>query len=127
MYLYISTLSFKELQEDMPEDLVPIAEYVEDTYIGRRRRHARRSPTYSIEIWNMKERAEDELPKTNNRIEGWHNKLQAAIGAKNPSLWTLITALQRDHALNEVAIAQIIGGHQAEPRRKKYIQCEDQI
>ena len=64
-------------------------------------------------------RAEDELPKTNNRIEGWHNKLQAAIGAKNPSLWTLITALQRDHSLNEVSIAQMIGGHHAEPRRKK--------
>ena len=66
----------------------------------------------------MKERAQDELSKTNNRIEGWHNKLQAAIKAKNPSLWTQITVLQRDHSLNEVAIAQMIGRHHTEPEEK---------
>ena len=31
------------------------------------------------------------------------------------------------HSLNEVAIAQMIGGHHAEPRRKKYIRCDDRI
>ena len=44
--------------------------YIEGTYIGRFRRNApRRPPLFPIELWNMFNRAAEELPRTNNNIE----------------------------------------------------------
>ena len=46
--------------------------YFEDTYIGRYIRNAPRDPSlYSIELWNMYHRTNDELSRTNNSIEGY--------------------------------------------------------
>ena len=45
----------------------------------------------------------------------------------HPSIWKLIEILQRDYALGAVAIAQAVGGHSPEPRRRKYVECERRI
>ena len=53
--------------------------------------------------------------------------MQSAVSACHPSIWKLIDVLRRDHALCAVSIAQAVGGHTPEPRRKKYVQCERRI
>ena len=51
------------LYDDVADDLL---QYLEDTYIGRYRRNApRRPPLFSINLWNMFNRTDDELPRTN--------------------------------------------------------------
>ena len=46
-------------------------DYFEDTYVGRFRHNApRRNPRFSIEFWNMFNRTDQELPRTNNSVEG---------------------------------------------------------
>ena len=48
-----------------------ILDYFEDTYIGRQRRgRPRGTPMFPINAWNMVDRTQDELPRTNNHIEG---------------------------------------------------------
>ena len=45
--------------------------YFEDTYVIRFRHNApRNNPTFSIELWNMFYGTDDELPRTNNSVEG---------------------------------------------------------
>ena len=48
-----------------------ILDYYEDTYIGRQRRgRPRATPMFAMDVWNMHDRTRDELPRTNNHIEG---------------------------------------------------------
>ena len=119
--------AFEELQQHLGDDYEVVLDYFEDNYIGRQRRVNRRAPRFAHAMWNMHTRAEDELPKTNNNVEGWHRGMRSAVNACHPSIWKLIEVLQRDNALCTVAIAQAIGGHSPEPRRKKYVQCEKRI
>ena len=62
-----------------------ILEYFEDTFIGRFRRNApRRSPLFTLDIWNMFHRTHNELPRTNNSIDGLHRRFQANVSSCHP-------------------------------------------
>jgi hypothetical protein len=46
----------------------------EDNFIGRTMTRSRRkNPRFDISMWNSFERVNQDLPRTNNAIEGWHN------------------------------------------------------
>ena len=58
--------AFDELSEMCPNALIPVLDYWEDNFIGRRRRNRRAQPRFAATVWNVRERVEDSLPKTNN-------------------------------------------------------------
>jgi hypothetical protein len=64
----------EELDEKQNEEnrkLEILVAYFEDTYIGRIvRNNQRKNPLFPIKIWNCCEMIEDNLPKTNNSVEG---------------------------------------------------------
>lgn len=69
-----------EVFEDLTENQVfmdeaqQIVNYFEDVYIGRPdRRNKRKQPLFQIEMWNCFSSVTMDLPKTNNKMEGWHN------------------------------------------------------
>ena len=73
------------LNDNVADDLL---QYFEDTYIGRYCRNApRRPPLFAINLWNMFNRTDDELPRTNNSVEGWHRSFQGHVSACNPVFW----------------------------------------
>ena len=61
-----------------PED-IPVLDYFENSYIGRKRRRNRAVPLYAHEICNVNGRVNGNLPRTNNNVEGWNKKMQAAV------------------------------------------------
>ena len=93
--------AFDDVVDVMPEEAIPISNYFEDTYIGRRLRDARRNPLFSPNMWNVRERIENGLPRTNN-IEGWHRRMQSNISACHPTIWKFLEVLKREQAANEV-------------------------
>ncbi|KAL3852100.1 hypothetical protein ACJMK2_015786 [Sinanodonta woodiana] len=64
--------SFDDLMDASPEKIVPLAGDWEDTYIGRRRRNRRANPRFAVEMWNLHDRVNENLPRTNNSVEAWH-------------------------------------------------------
>jgi len=90
---------FEELQEtaiDTP-GLMEVADYFEDTYIGRSgRRGQRRSPYFSKSMRNVKKRTLEGIPRTNNRLEGWYPGIQTMVDSLHPSLFRLLKGLQRE-------------------------------
>ena len=92
------TDAFEELGEDMPEECQPVVDYFEDTYIGRPhlRTRRRRPPTFPHSMGNMHQRSEEELPRTNNSVEGWHRRFSANIGCYNPNFWKFLSALKNE-------------------------------
>ncbi|XP_006814764.1 uncharacterized protein LOC102805415 [Saccoglossus kowalevskii] len=70
--------AFETLQQELSYEANIIEDYFEDTFIGRNcgRRHNChwQQPRFPISLWNMHERVEANLPRTNNHIEGWQRQ-----------------------------------------------------
>ena len=69
--------AFNTLVAEMPEQLDPKIDYFEKNYIGVAHRRGRRPPRFPLELWNVNDPVEEEIPRTNNHVEGYHRHLQA--------------------------------------------------
>ena len=104
-----------------------VLDYFEDNYIGRQRRgRPRANPLFPIAIWNMVDRTEDDLPRTNNNIEGWHHRFNLNVDGKHPTLWKFIESLRREESVVRAEVAQLLGGH-PHTQKKKYADCATRI
>jgi hypothetical protein len=65
------------------------------------------------------ELVEENVPRTNNAIEGWHNSFSSILNAAHPSIWKFIKALKKEDSLNKLKIEQLIAGHEL-PSKKRY-------
>ena len=105
-----------------------LLEYFEDTYIGRHRRNAlRRTAMFPVVLWNMFHRTDEELPRTNNSVEGWHRSFQAHVSSSHPIFWKFLQVLQNEENHIRVKIIQNEVGHPAEPQRRRYLDCNCRI
>ena len=119
--------TFELLQQQVPPELEPIADYVENNYIGRPQRRGRRPPRFPIDFWNIHDRIAGGLPRTNNSVEGFHRHIQASILCCHPNIWTFLKVLQKEQALNEIQITQMMAGQQAPPQRRQYRESGQRI
>ena len=117
-----------EIRTNFNNNLDDLLDYFEDTYIGRLRRNGQRGdPTFAQVIWNMHTRARNELPRTNNNVEGWHRGIQFHINACHPNIWKFLDVIKREENLTRVKITQCLGGHPNVPQKKKYLDCNVRI
>ena len=124
--------SFEELcvviRNQYDGDADEVLDYFEDTYIGRFRRNAsRRPPLFHIELWNMSHRTAEDLPRTNNNIEAWHNSFQANVSFPHPTYWKFLDILLREERIVRVRILQNQAGHAPVPKRSRYADCNTRI
>ena len=95
-------------------------DYFEDTFIERPQTSKRRPPLFSKTIWNVKQRLESGLPKTNNHIEGWHRRIQSSVGESHPTLWKFLSIIR-------IEMAKLTTGEPAAPQRNKYKKTNEKI
>jgi hypothetical protein len=108
--------------------LQPIVDYFEDNWIGRLdRRNRRRQPPYPHSLWNCFTSVINDLPKTNNSVEGRHRGFSQLLGAHHPSIWKFIDGLKKEQSLNELKIEQYIAGQAPPARRRIYRDSADRI
>lgn len=64
--------AFEELvtNAEFPQEALPVANYFEDTYIGRIDRRGQHEPLFLIALWNVHERTILGQQRTNNDVEG---------------------------------------------------------
>ena len=105
-----------------------VLNYFEDNYVGRLSVNALRGiSTFPIDFWNMFHRTDDELPRTNNAVEGWHRGFQAHVSACHPVFWKFLEVLQKEETVVRVGILQNEGGHEPPPQRRRYVDCNQRI
>ena len=76
-------IAFDELitDEDFDHRVQPIADYFEDTWIGRPVcRGPRRAPLFPINLWNVCQRTVNGERRTNNNIKECHRQFQSTGG-----------------------------------------------
>ena len=75
-----------------------ILEYFESTSIGVMRGGVRGRPLFRHSSWNVYDRVMNDLPRTTNALEGWHNTFQRSVGQCHANIWTFISCLQKEHS-----------------------------
>ena len=106
--------------EDIPTEFLV---YFETTYIGTVRgrgyRQRRETPQFPIELWNVRERVLNDLPRSNNAVEGFHNALQSSITSTHPNFWKLCNSLKKEEGLCQTKMAHIRRGD-SKSKKKTY-------
>ena len=59
----------------------------------------------------MFDRTREELPRTNNHVEGWHRRFSGNCDGSHPTFWKLLRSFQREENLVRAEINQVFGGH----------------
>jgi len=81
---------------------------------------------FQLAIWNMFERVNDELPRTNNSIEVWHRAFQENVAACHPTFYRFLDTPKREEVVR-VSILQTLGGHPPPAARRRYNDCNERI
>ena len=71
--------TFETLAVHCGEEEQAVLDYFESTYIGEVRRGRRQQPMFPHELWNMNIRVQEDLPRTNNELEGWHTRFSTSF------------------------------------------------
>ena len=117
--------TIRVLYDDVADDLL---QYFEDTYIGRYRRNAPRCPPlFAINLWNMFNRIDDKLPRTNNSVEGWHRSFQGHASACHSVFWKFLSVVQKEENMIRISIVQHLVGHPTPPPRQRYLDSNRRI
>lgn len=109
---------FEDLEAEIPEEVLPIYKYFEETYIKGRPAVARRGrgrpaqprylpPRYPPALWSQYDATLQRTARTNNISEGWHNKFQIVVGKNHPSLYMFLTELKKEQADTEIMYRQL--------------------
>ncbi|KAF0719628.1 MULE domain-containing protein, partial [Aphis craccivora] len=64
------------------ELLTSMVNYVGDTWIGRM--------------------DQENIPRTNNSVEGWHNSFSSTLNVIHPSIWKCIEAFKKEESFNKI-------------------------
>lgn len=115
-------LVFRKLKAAIPQDLKPVAQFFEKTYVlGCPARGSRGAikPRYPPKIWNQYRAALNNEQKTNNSSEGWHNRFRLVVGKHHPDLYSFLRELQKEQADTEIAIIELGLGRSVKAAPKK--------
>lgn len=84
------------------------------TNLGSRRT----KPKFNLQLWNVYERVIQDLPRSNNAIEGWHNAFNNRVSIKHPSITKLAKCILREQSKFEIDIERLRTGQQPNKRKK---------
>ena len=105
-----------------------LLDYFEETYFGWYRRNAeRRPPLFVLNLRNIFHRTFDELPRTNNHVEGWHRRFQAQVSLCHPVFRKFINLLRTEENIVRMEIIQNFAGHPPRALRKRYVDANQRI
>ena len=115
------------LSDELVDDLSDFLNYFEKTWIGIEHHGRRRRPLFSIELWNVRERVEQILPRTNNSVEGWHRGFDIRINTTHPTVSKLIHKILIEQSNSEITSERFRSGYDLAKSKKKYAQLNKRI
>ena len=115
------------LDEETDGILDEFLQYFEMTWLGIVQRGRRRRPTFEVSLWSVYERTSNDLPRTNNMLEGWHNAFKRRVTITHPTEDKLIRKLRSEQATTEMALEQVFQGNSIGRKNKKYAQVNDRL
>jgi len=120
-------IAFVELKSTISPIFSAILEdflnYFSATWVGTKNR----PPRFAHSVWSVYHRCINELPRTTNIVEGWHNKMHIVAGCDHPNFWKFVTIIQNEQDGAHRTMEQIVAGEKPATRRKIYINLNKRL
>lgn len=117
------------LKDLAPDSVMPVIDYFDNTYVsgGYKSvrgpngiiRMRRTPPRFPPPTWNVHETTLNGGDRTNNNCESWNNSFRHLVGHSNPSLWTVLSCLQKDQTAVNTEMERQRTGQPSAKRAKK--------
>ena len=110
-------LAWQALKANMPQlpRVEEFSRYFEETWLVG---------SFPLPLWNVF--ASGSL-RTNNHVEGWHNRLKKIVGKAHPNVFEIVETFKKEQAYTEVSMAQLAAGAAPPHRSRKAIQKDRNI
>jgi len=135
--------------DDFDDEDYPLLDYFERVWVGKKKGRGlcsfkfiyfmssiihnpylgiqRYQPKFSLQLWNMYERVIQDLPRSNNSIEGWHHAFNSRVSIKHPSIVKLTKCILREQSRFEVDIERLRAGAPPEKKKKVYADLDARL
>ena len=121
-------IAVDELANSTTEVLMPIIDWFEEYYIGRRNYDGtRRQPMFSPNTWSVYDRTLNGVDRTNNYVEAAHRRLQAEFGMDHPNIWKFIDGIRVVQKGRDQVYEQFLRGDQPPSKRRRYVEVDTRI
>lgn len=112
---------FDDLFESASDEVEELYQYYQMNYVGRKpNRGPRRQPRFKIDMWNVRARTTAGIPRTNNKLEGYHSGMQTMFDGVRPTLGRFLKGLQKEHSLQYGLYIQALAGDAPPPQKRVY-------
>lgn len=108
-------------------DMDFLIDYFEDNYIGRQRRGRRGQPRFALGLWNQYLRVLNDLPRSNNSVEAWHNAFNGSVSIAHPTVARLARKLQQEQHATAILRVQRATGQPPAKKRKAYLRIDEAL
>ncbi len=111
-------ISFAELCRKFSGELHGAYNEFKEFFITRKPARGRRPATRTrcpISLWNHYETDINKSHRTNNVLEGWHNRFRLVIGKHHPDICIAIGEIQKEQGYVEICINKLTMGVKATP------------
>jgi hypothetical protein len=126
--------AFDQIKPLLPSNAAEVIQYFEENYIhGRIRQRLRNRsthrtpPLFPPELWSVHELVELGYPRTQNMVEGWHNRWNTLIGRAHVGFYTIIEEMRKEQHQTDFQIENIIRGEPRPSQHRNYINRENRI
>ncbi|XP_034934842.1 uncharacterized protein [Chelonus insularis] len=118
-YEWIVSTDYYDRHSDILDEFL---NYFETTWIGKTRHNKkkREKPKFDIKLWNAYRAVTEDLLRSNNPIEGWHNSLNRRVATSHASIPQFLNALKNEQVKTELLMTQLNTGLNVSTRRKAY-------
>ena len=80
-----------------------------------------------MQLWNVYERVIQDLPRSNNAVEGWHHAFNNRVSIKHPSITKLAKCILREQSRFEIDIERLRAGEQPKKKKKVYVNLDARL
>ena len=78
---------------------------------------------FHLPEWNV---YDTDGPRTNNHLEGWHNRLKRVVGKSHPNIYECVEVFQKEQGSTEISLIKLAPGARP-PNRRKAIEKDKKI
>lgn len=122
----------------LPSDAAAITEWFEINYVRgimTSRGHSSENrviirttpPLFPPDLWSVHFNYENDLPSSQNSVEGWHRRWNALLDRKKLGIYATIREIQKEQAANNLLVEKIEAGIPKTPPKKKKRQQQEAI
>ena len=116
-------MAWRFLKPTLPSDMAHFASYVENTWIG----NSASGPLFDQWSWNQHEAVLDNLSRSSNIAEGWHDGFKTLVGCTNPAMWKFLECLMLEQASKDLKIAKHYNREAPAPRLPRWVEYDDNL